>query len=256
MFTIIEDIGPILFAVCVTAALVAGFVKGAVGFGMPMILISAIGSFLTPDLALAALIVPTVVSNLWQAIRGGFAAAWRTIRAFRRLIFTLLICIAASAQLVGRIPSTWFFLILGFPIVLFATLQLTSAALRIRPERRSAAEIFVGVVSGLIGGVSGVWGPPVVAFLNATDSPKSAQIGVQGVVYGAGSLVLLLSHVKSGVLNGQTAWLSAALVIPALLGMALGFFVQDRLDQDRFRRATLFVLILAGLNLIRRGLAG
>ena len=38
--------------------------------------------------------------------------------------------------------------------------------------------------------------------------------------------------------------------------MALGFRVQDRLDQARFRRWTLVVLVLAGLNLVRKALAG
>ncbi len=79
---------------------------------------------------------------------------------------------------------------------------------------------------------------------------------VQGVVYGAGAVMLTLAHLRSGVLNIESAKLSAMLVVPALLGIALGFAVQDRLSQDRFRRVTLIVLVLGGLNLIRRGLMG
>ena len=45
-----------------------------------------------------------------------------------------------------------------------------------------------------------------------------------------------------------------ALVIPASIGMIVGFYVQDRLDQEKFRYLTLIVLVVAGLNLIRRGL--
>ena len=49
-------------AVALAAAitLMAGFVKGAVGFAMPMIMISGLGSFMAPELALAGLIVPTL----------------------------------------------------------------------------------------------------------------------------------------------------------------------------------------------------
>ena len=61
---------------------------------------------------------------------------------------------------------------------------------------------------------------------------------------------------QSGILNAQTAPFSVALVVPALLGMRLGFGLQDRLDQDRFRKVTLAVLLLAGANLIRKGLLG
>ena len=254
MTSVFEMIGPILAGLSVAVALFAGFVKGAVVFGMPMIMISAIGSFLSPELALAALILPTVVSNLWQAFRGGWLAAWRSVKEFRLMIVTLLVVIAASAQLVGRIPSGWFFLVLGGPIVLFALLQLTGLRIRVRPEHRRRAEVIVGLIGGTTGGISGVWGPPVVAFLSATDTAKAEQVRVQGVIYGAGSIVLLLSHVKSGVLNAQTVWFSLALVLPAALGMGLGFALHDRLDQEKFRRATLVVLVLAGLNLIRRGL--
>jgi len=44
------------------------------------------------------------------------------------------------------------------------------------------------------------------------------------------------------------------MLVPALAGMWLGYRVQDRLDQKKFRKATLFVLLLAGLNLVRRGM--
>ena len=44
------------------------------------------------------------------------------------------------------------------------------------------------------------------------------------------------------------------MLVPALLGNAIGFRLQDRIDQALFRRLTLVVLIVAGLNLVRRGL--
>ena len=77
---------------------------------------------------------------------------------------------------------------------------------------------------------------------------------VQGVVYGLGSVTLLFAHLKSGILNAQTLPLSFAMLPAALVGMWLGFKVQDRLDQARFRRFTLIVLTVAGLNLLRKGL--
>ena len=52
----------------------SGFVKGVVGFGMPMIFISGLSSFLSPELALAGLILPTVASN----VAGGGTADGRT----------------------------------------------------------------------------------------------------------------------------------------------------------------------------------
>jgi hypothetical protein len=111
-------------------------------------------------------------------------------------------------------------------------------------------------VSGFFGGLSGVWGPPLVMYLTALDTPKTEQVRVQGVAFGLGALLLLAAHVQSGVVNAATAPLSLALILPAMLGMWAGIAVHDRLDQALFRRATLVVLVLAGLNLLRRALFG
>ena len=91
-------------------------------------------------------------------------------------------------------------------------------------------------------------------YLTALDTPKTEQVRVQGVIYGAGAVMLTLAHLRSGILTAETAVFSAVLCVPALIGMALGFAVHDRLDQARFRKFTLIVLVVAGLNLIRRAL--
>ena len=96
---------PELLVLCFGITLVAGFVKGAVGFAMPMIMISGLGSFMAPDIALAALIIPTVAANLFQAFRGGFAAAVQAARSYRVFILIVLVFIALSAQLVRLISA-------------------------------------------------------------------------------------------------------------------------------------------------------
>ena len=106
----------------------------------------------------------------------------------------------------------------------------------------------------MFGGLAGIWGPPTVAYLTALDTPKYDQMRVQGVIYGAGSALLFVAHLGSGVLRGETMPFAVLLVIPAILGMWVGGQVMDRIDQKAFRRATLVVLIIAGGNLIRRGL--
>ena len=112
----------------------------------------------------------------------------------------------------------------------------------------------MGAMAGFVGGLSGVWGPPTVAYLTAIDTPKQEQIRVQGVVYGVGSVLLLLAHLRTGVLTAQTLPLSVLMLAPALGGMVIGQMLQDRLDQEKFRKITLLVLAIAGLNLIRRSL--
>ncbi|NNK15385.1 MAG: hypothetical protein HKP51_00610, partial [Sulfitobacter sp.] len=57
-------------------AFCAGFVKGVVGFAQPLVMISGLTLFLSPELALAGLILPTLIGNIFQAMGQGARAAW------------------------------------------------------------------------------------------------------------------------------------------------------------------------------------
>ena len=104
--------------------------------------------------------------------------------------------------------------------------------------------------------MTGVWGPPTILYLTALDVPKKESVRVQGVVYLLGSVLLLSAHLRSGVLNAQTVPYSALLMIPAFIGQIIGLKAHDRMDQALFKRLTLVVLVIAGLNLLRRGFLG
>lgn len=250
------DLAPHLLTLIVAITLFAGFVKGAVGFAMPMIMVSGFASVLSPELALAGLILPTLATNLAQGFRDGLRAAWAAFAGYWRLNLLIMGIILFSAQLVIVLPQRVLLAMLGAPVLAYALSQLLGWQLRIAPGRRRVAELATGVVSGFFGGFSGIWGPPVIAFLTSLDLPRREHVRVQGVCYLAGSVFLLAAHLRSGVLNGATLPFSAALLVPAFLGLWAGRAVQDRLDQQVFRRATLVVLAVAGANLLRRAMTG
>jgi len=236
-------------------AFLAGAVKGMVGFAMPMVLISGLSMMLPPQLALAGLILPTLVTNGVQALREGRAAAVASIRQFRVFLSVGLIFLLGSAQLIRLVPPQAFLLMIGIPVAFFAAIQLLGVKLSLS-ERSPGIEAAIGAVAGFVGGISGVWGPPTVAYLTALNTPKSDQLRVQGVIYGLGALALVVAHIGSGVLRAETVPFSVALTVPAMAGMWLGLRMHDRIDQATFRKATLLVLLIAGANLLRRGLFG
>ena len=130
----------------------------------------------------------------------------------------------------------------------------SSTASSRQPSARRRVEIVSGIIGGLYGGVSGIWGPPLIVYLLSIGAPKLEQIRVQGVVFLIGAVALTVAHLGSGVLNAQTLPLSALMAVPAFVGMRLGFALQDRMDVVQFRRWTLILLVLTGLNLVRRAL--
>jgi Sulfite exporter TauE/SafE. len=222
--TTLMPLSYLVFAALVT--LVSGVVKGAVGFAMPLIMISGMGIFMEPTLAVAGIILPIVMSNALQVLRAGLGDAWAAIRDFWVYIVIVCAMILISAQFLTVIPTRTMFLVLGIPVVVLCGIQLAGLRIIIAERWRGLAALIAGFLSGTIGGLSGTWGPPTVLYLVAVETPKARQIVVQGVIYGLGSVMLLLGHLRSGVLNGETVWFSAALLVPAFLGMGLGFQIQ------------------------------
>ncbi len=247
-------IGEPVFWAAVAVTLFAGFVKGVAGFAMPLIMISSFSAFLPPEQALAGLILPTLVTNISQATRQGVGAAWDSVKAYRRFLIATLVMIVVSAQFVAVIPQGLFLLLLGMPITAYALAQLTGRNLALRLEHRGRAEWILGAIGGLYGGVSGVWGPPLIVYLLSVGADKVETVRVQGVVFFLGALVLLSAHVQTGLMAGANLWFSLALVLPASIGQVFGQRLQDTMDQARFRRWTQGLLVLTGVNLVWRAL--
>ena len=255
MADFIPFLSPAQLVLAFLVGLVAGTVKGLVGFVMPMVLVSGLNLFLPTDISLAGLILPTLVTNGIQALRQGLGAAWASVRRFRIFLGIGAVFLFSSAQLVRVLPGSVMLLMIGLPITLFAASQLLGRQLRLSsPSART--EAIVAAIAGFIGGFSGVWGPPTVAYLTALNTEKSEQMRVQGVIYGLGAVALTAAHLTSGVLRAETLPFSAIMILPAVTGLFIGQALHDRIDQDVFRRATLAVLTIAGLSLIWRGLAG
>lgn len=231
-----------------------GFAKGVVGFALPLIAVSVMGSFLPYEVAVALLVVPTLVSNVSQTLRQGLGAAVETLRDFWWMNLVLVVMIVLSAQLVVALPDRLLFGLLGAAVCTFGVSQLAGWHLHFRPSHRRAVETAVALVGGFFGGLSGVWGPPIVMYLFAARLPKADMIRAQSLSFLLGSIVLFFAYLHTGVLDATTLPVSAWMVVPTMLAMLIGYRVHDSLDQDRFRSATLAVLVVTGLNLLRRAI--
>ncbi|WP_165814463.1 sulfite exporter TauE/SafE family protein [Pararhodobacter oceanensis] len=249
-------LSPSVFAMAFGVTLMAGIVKGAIGFALPLIMIAVLPSFMPAQTALAALILPVVVANAHQSVRFGFHDAWVSAKAYWRIIALTLVGIAISAPFAVVLPQYIMFLLLGSAVMIFSVLQLTGWKPDIPEHRRNPIQYALGLIGGLYGGISGVWGPPVIVYLLATKTPKREMVCIMSVIFTVGGVMLLAMHLQTGLLNAQTLPLSLAMLVPSTLGLFLGYMVQDRLDAEKFRRYALIMLSISALNLLRRGFLG
>lgn len=248
------DITGTVAVVSVLVAILAGVIKGMVGFSMPMIFLIGLSFVVPPDWALAGLIVPMLVTNVWQALMQGGLAACDSIHRFRVFLACGVVALLISAQFVRAVSDAALFVTIGGIVTLFALMQLMGLQMRIAgPDRRIEAGL--GLSAGVLAGFTGIWGPPTILYLTAIDTPRLEQIRVLGVVFALGTVALAVAHLGSGILRAETALFSLSLLPPALLGMWVGNRMGSRIDHAAFRKATLLVLLVAGVNLIRRGLS-
>ncbi|MEO0496071.1 MAG: sulfite exporter TauE/SafE family protein [Pseudomonadota bacterium] len=232
--------------------LLAGTIKGTVGIGLPAASVGMMALFLPPKLAISLVVMPVVIVNVWQ-----FWSAGDRLGAIRRywvFIATMLPVLFAVTFVTAQTDGNVIALILGVVVVAFAATNLffTPPAL---PQRFDVpAQIFGGLGAGFFGGFTSVWAPPVMIYMLAKRVEKDEFVRGCGVVFAAGGLPLFLGFVWNGLLVGETAIVSTAMVLPALAGFALGARLRHRIGSERFRTLVLSLFLLVGLNLLRRAL--
>ncbi len=246
--------GETAMSIAVLAYLLGGFVKGAIGFALPTVAVAVATLALPPEVAVAYMALPGLVMNIWQSARDGVDVALDTLREFRIVIGVMLVSLFASTQLLPHLEPHTFYVIMGLGLTSFAVVQL----LGWRPTNppRPAADIIAGGTGGFFGGISGAWGPPILMMLMSLNLPKRVFVRTCGVTFLLGAIPFILGHASTGVLNTTTATISALMLIPAAIGMRLGQTIQDRLPAEAFRKVILTVLVLAGLNFLRRAFFG
>jgi uncharacterized protein len=243
---------PLVILLVVVAFLLAGAVKGAAGMGLPTMAVGLMTLVLDPRSAIALILIPMLFSNAWQAWRSGQVV--RAARTYLPFALALMIGVAASIALSRDAPDAVLFATLGGAILIFVVVSASRWAPRIPARRDRAAQLIAGAISGLMGGLTSVWAPPMAIYLAARHTPKDEFVRASGLLIFLGSIPLVAGYVAQGFLTLGTAVTSVALLVPTFVGFALGERLRHTMSETTFRRFLLGVFLLMGLNLLRRAI--
>ena len=233
----------IVFVLCVF--FVAGVVKGLVGLGLPTITLAATSLVLPLSDMIAIISLPSLVTNVWQAVVGGKFR--QIVRRQWPLMLPLIVVLYSTVWLVGRKAPQWAFLVLAAVLVTYSSLGLLRIRLRIHADLERPLAPVIGMVSGVVAGLVGVPIVPLMPYLQGLDIEPVEMVQTLGVVLCATSLVLAVSLLIFGLLDGPHAIVSAMAIVPAVAGQQLGTLVRLRLSIDQFRLAIFWALLLTGL---------
>ena len=236
----------------VVAYLVAGSVKGLTGMGLPTIAMGIMTLVIDPRSAIALNLIPMLTSNMWQLYRAGDLRG--VIRRYLPLALVLAVTVWTTVMLTAGAPDRLLFATLGGAILLFVAVNASSWRPVIPDRLDRPAQGLTGALAGVIGGLTSVWAPPIVIYLAARQTPKDEFVRASGLLLLMGTIPLSLGYVQQGFLTPQAALISAALLIPTLLGFTLGEKLRGHLSEVAFRRALLFAFFVMGVNLLRKAI--
>ena len=240
-----------LIAVLTAALVVGGIVKGIVALGLPIVTMAILLNFLPPLTVLGILVMPIIVTNLWLAGRAGNLL--EPLRRFWPMIATGFVFLFIGAEMIVVMDTVVLFGVLGTCIAAFSAVGLAQPNMPpLRPETEKWAGPLAGAMGGLLGGVSTVWGPPMTMYFVMLKLPKDVFVRTVGLSWFAFSVPLAIAYWRNGIFSADVIYLSLYACIPGMIGTRIGEVIRKRIDQDTFRKVMLAMLLLIGLNLIRR----
>ena len=146
-----------ILIICVTIIL-AGFAKGVVGFGLPVISVALLTATVGLKEAMALIILPAILTNIWQALAGGHLR----MLLQRLWPFLLSVCIAIwfSVRLIAVVDVFWLSTLLGLVTLIYALFGLLSIHLPAPGKHESWLTPLVGGVNGVITGLTAMYVVP------------------------------------------------------------------------------------------------
>ena len=242
------ELTPMIMASVIVVFFLAGIIKGTLGIGLPTAAVSLMALFLEPKTALALAVLPILVINFRQF----FSAVNPKPVAYRFRIMALFIFISLgiTTYFTARLESEQIRLVIGSAICLFCITSYTLPDYRLPQNGDWILQGFFGLLSGIIGGLTSIWAPPIVIYLLGRQVEKETFIAATGFLFSVGSIPLLTGFILNGMLSPELGLFSLICILPSLFGFRIGMRIRFMLSQILFRQLVLLAFLLAGLRFI------
>ena len=241
----------ITFVVILCSVFFGGIVKGSVGIGMSMFSVPLIAFILPPTKAMMLLCFPVIVTNFIQMdIKNGISNS-----RFFPMFITLFLGILIGGKLILSLNLKTISIIIALTIIIFTSFNFLGLNLNwLKPKYEKIISIFIGFFSGILGGVSTFYAPPIITFLVSLNLAKENFIRTTATMYFLASIPLYSSLIFHGLGNFYDLLVSLIITAPALLGQYLGTKIRVRLSNEIFRKTILVILIIIGFLLLIKNL--
>ena len=178
---------PILAATA-GAFLLAGFVKGVIGLGLPTVAIGLLGLLMTPAQAAAILVVPSLVTNIWQFVVGGDLLA--LVRRMWPMLAGICIGTFIGAALLPSGNSGQATVWLGLALAFYAGLGLIRIQVSVPPRAEIWLGLLMGTATGAITVATGIFVLPGTPYVQALQFERDRLVQALGLSFTVSTITL------------------------------------------------------------------
>ena len=239
-----------ILALMLLTFFVSGIVKGFLGIGLPAAAMGLLTLFVSPSHAISLLVLPIFFTNLSQFFRS--RKRLQTVKLYWPFGAAIVISIFLTSLFLDQYPTGFLTITIGVAMVIFALNRLSNFKLKLGPEIHW--QLSFGIVSGILGGLSSIWSPPVAMYLIARNLDKDHFIAGTGFLFLIGSIPLAFGLFIGGTLNTGIMLQSLTGLIAVLAGFRFGEILRSRVDQNLFQKAVSIAFMIMGGRLISVGI--
>jgi uncharacterized membrane protein YfcA len=235
---------PFTLTAIVVTFLLAGTVKGVVGMGLPAVSLALLTALLDLPTAMALMLVPSFVTNVWQAVVGGNGLA-----LLKRLAVFFILAFAAvwlGGQALVTVDLSLLSALLGVLLVFYGATGLANYRMTVRAGQEGWAGPAIGFINGVFTGMTGSFAFPGVLYLQALGLKRDELIQAMGILFTLSTVGVAISLQGNALLTAELGVLSAVGLVPAILGMVFGQRIRQRMSEEIFRRVFLIALVFLG----------
>ncbi|MFO1107138.1 MAG: sulfite exporter TauE/SafE family protein [Amaricoccus sp.] len=233
---------------------VAGLVKGVTGMGLPTVAMGLLGALIPPPAAAGLLLVPSLVTNVWQLASG--PALGSLVRRLWPMMLAIGAATVPGAALLASGDTRATTAALGIVLAAYGGLTLLGRQLRIPTRAEPWLSPLIGAATGVVTGATGVFVLPAVPYLQALGFGRDDLVQALGLSFTVSTIAIALGLGAHGAIAGADIGLSILALAPALAGMWAGQALRDRISPAAFRRVFLIGLLLLGTEMALRSLLG
>jgi uncharacterized membrane protein YfcA len=239
-------------SVVATTFVVAGFVKGVTGMGLPTVAMGVLGTLMLPAQAAALLLLPSFVTNVWQLFAGPSVRA--LVKRLRLMMAGIVAGTVAAASFIAGGGGAWAVVGLGAALTLYAVAGLMAWRLSVPARHERWLSPAIGALTGLITGGTGVFVVPAVPYLQGLSLKKEDLVQALGLSFTVSTIALAIGLAREHAFAVGDLGESLFAVVPALIGMGIGQRVRGRISPETFRRWFFICLLGLGIQLLVRPL--